>query len=110
MSLESQAGRDTFGSTGGIVERRIRVQSELTTNCQIPEIRYARIPERKAIRVAIIASLVFSGAVEETMIVHLFSWIILVDINAISLDIVGRILYAVYSSCQRLFCNSYRIA
>ena len=87
MREESQSWRYALFSAECVVDRAILFKRKLASDCHASHIRYARVPESITIRIAIIPTLVFCGAVEKAMIVDLFTWVILMDIDSISLNL-----------------------
>lgn len=91
--LECQSWRDTVLGACCVVERAVRTEGELATDCHIPLVwEIVGAPERKAVRVAIITALIFCRAIEEPMVVHLFAWVVLVDIRPASINLIRRVL------------------
>lgn len=91
--LECQPRRDVLLSASRVVERVARVERELATDGHVALVREViGAPEGKTVRVAVIAALILSRVVEESVVVHFLTGVVLMDISPGSFDLVRRVL------------------
>lgn len=96
--LKRQPRRDMLLGTCRVVELLADVECELTPDCHVlPPREIVSVPERETNRIAIVPTLDLRRVVEVAEEVHLLPRVVLVDIGPVPLNLVGRVLDAVYA-------------
>jgi len=109
VCLECETGRDTGGGTECVVYGAVRTHCELASHCQIAWVWNGSVPEREAVGIPVVASLRGSRGVEKTVVIHLLTGVVLMDIRSIAGDLVDAVFYAVDPSYEGFFCHSDRV-
>ena len=108
VCLERQPRGRPFraGGVGGGVER------ELTADGQVAVFRKgSRIPRREALGVAVIAALGSVRVADQGAVkVHLLAWVILVNVDAVTHDVISGIFYRIEPAGFRMLGDSDGVA
>lgn len=91
--LERQPGRDVFPRASRVIECVVGAERKLAPDGQVPFVwEVIGAPEGKAARITVVAALVLRRTVQESVIVHLLAWVVLMDISPSPLDLIRRVL------------------